>query len=148
MLRAKDLMTKKIVSIGPNNTMLEVSQLMTNRNLRHLVVQENGKLIGILSDRDLLKSMRSDLIDSKHMELSLNSTQKVHDYMNWPVYVVMESTSVQKVIEEFLSQRVSAFVVENNKGEMKGIITIDDILEYFLGLIQDDEKNYHHERLY
>lgn len=121
---------------------------MTNRNLKHLVVQENGKLVGILSDRDLWKSIRSDLVDSQHMELSLNSTQKVHDYMNWPVYVVSESTSVQKVIEEFLAQRVSAFVVENKKGEMKGIITIDDILEYFLGLIQDDEKTYHHESLY
>lgn len=128
--------------------MLEVSQIMTNRNLKHLVVQENGKLVGILSDRDLWKSIRSDLVDSQHMELSLNSTQKVHDYMNWPVYVVSESTSVQKVIEEFLAQRVSAFVVENKKGEMKGIITIDDILEYFLGLIQDDEKTYHHESLY
>lgn len=148
MVKAKDLMTKKIVLIGPHNSMLEASQLMTNKTLRHLVVQENGKLVGILSDRDLYKSMRTDKIDTTHMELSLNSTQKVQDYMTWPVYVISETTSLEKILEEFLAQRVSAFIVENKKGDMKGIITIDDILKYLLHQIQNDQEDFFHERLY
>ena len=125
--------------------MLEASQVMTNKTVRHLVVMDNGRLVGILSDRDLFKSMRCDLVEPRHMELSLNSTQQVQDYMSWPVYVVYETTSIKKITEELLLQRVSAFVVENKKGELKGIITIDDILEYFLTLIQEDEKDSFHE---
>lgn len=145
MLTAKDLMTKKIVSIAPNDSMLEASQLMSIKTLKHLVVKKDNKLVGILSDRDLFKSMRSELVDSTRMELSLNSTQKVKDYMSWPVYVVSETTSIKKIIEEFLLQRVSAFIVENKKGEIKGIITIDDVLKYSLLLIQKNEKNNFHE---
>ena len=48
------------------------------------------------------------------------------------MYVVSETTTVKRVAEEMLSQKVSAFLVEDSMGRMKGIITTDDILKLFV----------------
>ena len=49
----RDLMTREVVTCGPDNTMAEAESLMNKHRIRHLPVVDGGKLIGMLSIRDV-----------------------------------------------------------------------------------------------
>lgn len=118
MLKIKQLMTKNVVALESTNTLLEARRKMSEENIRHVVVTSGGKLTGILSDRDVL---RADSLD-----------KKISEFMSWPVYVLNEKTDLKTAIEEFLRQKVSAFVIEDSQGHLTGILTTEDILHFTL----------------
>ena len=53
-VRAKDIMTKSLITCGPDSTVIEVVKLMKNRKLRRIpVIEKNRKLIGLVTNFDL-----------------------------------------------------------------------------------------------
>lgn len=63
-----DIMTLNLVSVGPADTLETVREIMTERRTRHVLVKEDGKLIGIVSIGDLIKhSLDECRIDSGQM---------------------------------------------------------------------------------
>ncbi len=56
----RDVMEKKLIYVEPNQTAEACMALMTDKRIRHLPVLQNGKLIGIISMGDLLKSIIAD----------------------------------------------------------------------------------------
>ena len=54
-MRVKELMTTKIYTVGPNDLLDKVFLLFNFESIRHVPVVEKGKLVGIISDRDLKK---------------------------------------------------------------------------------------------
>jgi CBS domain-containing protein len=58
-VRARDFMTSRVVYARPDMTVEECLALMTDKRVRHLPVMENGRVIGMLSQGDLVKSMIS-----------------------------------------------------------------------------------------
>ncbi len=55
-----EIMTAKLISVGPGQTVDECMQLMTDGHFRHLPVLDEGRLIGVLSIGDLVKEVISD----------------------------------------------------------------------------------------
>lgn len=53
----QDIMTKKMITIKPNQTMEECMELMTKYHIRHLPVQDEDKLVGIVSMRDVMEAI-------------------------------------------------------------------------------------------
>ncbi len=114
-------MTKKVFTISCDKPVIEAARIMKEKNIRHLPVTNHvGTVIGILSDRDLQRA------------INVLEQYKVEDFMSWPVYSVSESTSVKRIAEEMISQKVSAFLVEDLNGHLKGIITTDDLLRLLI----------------
>jgi CBS domain-containing protein len=52
-------MTKKMITVGPKQTLEECIELMSKYHIRHLPVQEDEKLIGLVSMRDVMETMIS-----------------------------------------------------------------------------------------
>lgn len=136
----KEIMSQNIIHVTPDQSVLEAWDLMLANQIRHLVVMENKKVVGIVSDRDFLKVM------STLQKISIGETpisyqpHKIKDIMTWPVFTVKDETPIEDVIEEVLLQKVSAFIVENKKHEIKGIVTTEDFLIYLYKLIRIDKK--------
>jgi acetoin utilization protein AcuB len=121
MTTGKDIMTSRVFTITADRPIIEAARLMKDKNIRHLPVTNHlGTVVGILSDRDLQRAM--------------NVLEKfsVEDFMSWPVYCVSESTPVKRIAEEMIAQKVSAFLVEDLNGHLKGIITTDDLLRLII----------------
>jgi CBS domain-containing protein len=55
------LMTKTVISCSPNDSIANVASTMLARNIRHLPVQESGRLVGMISMRDVLNSRLDEL---------------------------------------------------------------------------------------
>jgi CBS domain-containing protein len=138
MTSTKEAMSQDLLTIRASDSMVSAYRLMHEKRIRHLpVVDERQKIVGILSDRDVQRAMSVKRINNFQQEVELDATLPVEDFMSWPVQTVSESTTLRRIAEEMLSQKVSAFLVEDNSGRVKGIITTDDILKVFL---KNDEK--------
>jgi CBS domain-containing protein len=53
----RDIMTKKMITVNPDQTLEECIELMTKYHIRHLPVQENDNLVGLVSMRDVMEAM-------------------------------------------------------------------------------------------
>ena len=57
-LKVKDLMSKKVFFVKPEDTILEAARIMSKKDVRRLpVIDENGKLVGVISRTDILRAL-------------------------------------------------------------------------------------------
>jgi IMP dehydrogenase len=102
------------ITISPDATIREALQLMTKYRISGIPVTRNGKLVGILTNRDLRFESRFDL--------------KVSQVMTKDKLVTApEGTSLEKAREILHEHRIEKLLVVNKKFELKGLITIKDI---------------------
>jgi len=102
------------ITIAPDATIREALQLMTKYRISGIPVTKNGKLVGILTNRDLRFESRMDL--------------KVSQVMTKDKLVTApEGTSLEKAREILHEHRIEKLLVVNKKFELKGLITIKDI---------------------
>jgi CBS-domain-containing membrane protein len=133
MTITKEVMSSKVVTISATDLLVKAYRLMDEKKIRHLpVVDDRNSVVGILSERDIQRAMQVAKINNFTQNVHLDASLRVEDYMSWPVYVVSEETSVNHVAEEMLRQKVSAFLVQDKMGMIKGIVTTDDLLRLFL----------------
>jgi CBS domain-containing protein len=119
--RVGEVMTRDVVSLYPSQSFCEAMGLMANRPFRHIVViHPNGRLAGVLSDRDLLRVMGATT-DWKE--------KKVSDVMTQDVFTVSPETPLSVAVQEFLARRINCLPVlyDENK-QVCGILTSTDLL--------------------
>jgi CBS domain-containing protein len=58
--RVRDIMTEKVVTVQPGQSVAEVMQVMTDKRIRHLPVTEGGRLAGVISIGDVVKAIITD----------------------------------------------------------------------------------------
>ena len=141
-------MTDSIESISCKNLIcveidaplvLALSKMRDNR-IRHLPVVDGDQLIGIISDRDIQRAARFDFttIDArKIVNLRIDPSFSVRDFVSWPVKTVSTGTSIRDVNRRMIDEKMSAFIVTEGD-TVKGIVTHEDLLIY-LGSILDEK---------
>lgn len=80
----RDQMSKDLITVSPKLTLFEAKEQMRKNNIRHLpVVDENGKLLGIVSDRDMRDAMPSTLLRKPDYKITLSkiTNKPVKDIM-------------------------------------------------------------------
>jgi len=120
VIAIKQWMTPTPHSIGKDQPLAVAHRLMRDHGLRHLPVLEHGRLVGMLSERDLffLESI-SDVDPEK---------ETVEQGMSQDVYAVPPDARVREVIAEMRKHRYgSAVVVE--RGKVVGVFTTTNALE-------------------
>ncbi len=141
-LTVADEMSADPITIMPHQTLKEAYKMMYAKNIRHLpVVDQDGKICGIISDRDIQRGMDSKVASTlgfRFESLSLDDEKKVMDYMTWPLKMISRNASLKDAAHMMLTDRVSALVVVEGE-EMVGIITTDDMLHTLIFLLDDKE---------
>ncbi|EJW13420.1 Inosine-5'-monophosphate dehydrogenase [Rhodovulum sp. PH10] len=61
VLQVSDVMTKAVITCSPQDSVAEVSKVMTVRRIRHLPVKDGDRLVGVISIGDVLKSRLSEM---------------------------------------------------------------------------------------
>jgi CBS-domain-containing membrane protein len=113
---------------------------MKSHGIRHLpVVDHTGKLVGILSDRDVQRAINVKMINEVEQEMTFAPHDTVENFMSWPVQTVDEKTSITDLTRMMIELKVSAFVVNGPNQYVKGIITTEDLLKYLLELLITSE---------
>ena len=138
-VKVKDRMSKAPVTVNPDDGINDAIWKMERGHFRHLpVVDEAGKLIGMLSDRDV-RSIRPSLafVEKEEANVQLWSTSVQQSAMFEPVRVTPETT-VKEAAELMLRWQVGGLPVVGEKDKLVGIITYTDLLREFAGHEQSD----------
>lgn len=143
-MRVAELMTTKVFTVEPHDLIDRVFFLIHYEKIRHLPVVEKGKLIGIVSDRDLYKAL-GPKSNSNAIETNKDSTQlhvvsqKVAHIMHRGVYTVAPETLLSEAALMLAEHRIGALpVVEKDK--LVGILSATDILRVFAKLERAREQ--------
>lgn len=121
-MKVDQAMTHHPVTVSPDDRVGYAVQLMRRGHLRHLPVVVGGELVGILSDRDLLKI--TDVADG-----GLAAGQRfVREAMTVGVITVTRNERLGDAIDRMLQSRIDALVVTDAAGRVEGVITSTDLL--------------------
>lgn len=137
-MRVAELMTTKVFTVEPHDLIDRVFFLIHYEKIRHLPVVEKGKLVGIVSDRDLYKALgpksNSNAIEANKDNSQLHVvSQRVAHIMHRGVYSVTPETMASEAASLMAEHRIGALpVVEKDK--LVGILSATDILRIFAKL--------------
>jgi len=110
--KAEAFIIRDVITIEPGQTVASALELMKKHNISGLPVIEEGKLIGIVTGRDV-----------RFSDLSL----KVTDVMTKDVVVAREGISIEEAKEILQQHRIEKLPVVDDQGEIRGLITVKDI---------------------
>lgn len=127
-------MTKPVVSISPDMAIQDALQLMRKENIRRTPVVKSGKLVGIVSDKDLLNASPSQATSLSVWELNyLLSKITVSEVMTEAVIVVTEDTPIEEAARIMADNKIGGLPVVKDSSVL-GIITETDLFRLLLEL--------------
>jgi len=131
----KNWMSKKIVTVGADDSMQNAIYILQEQNIKMLPVMDGENLVGIITDRDLKKASPSDATTlDMHELLFLISKIKVRDLMKKPVYTARPDDTVEEAAALLLEKKISGLPVLDENNRLVGIITRSDIFRVLLSL--------------
>lgn len=117
-MRVEDVMTRGIRTVSPDTSAEDAWSRMRTQRVRHLVVTEGSRIIGILSDRD----------EGGTRGAAVRKDRTVRDLMTSPVVTVPPSTTIRRAANVMRGRSIGCLVVADRTG-MKGIVTVADLLD-------------------
>lgn len=136
-------MSTGVMSIGADDSIRKAIKLQKEYNISLLPVMEDGKLIGIISDRDIKRASFSDTIPLDMNEaIYLASKVTVRDVMTSHPLTVSYELTMEEVADFLLKNRISGAPVVDNAGKIVGIITRSDALRVLISVTGGDKMGY------
>lgn len=120
MPTVQDVMTKDVVTIEADKTVLEAAQLMTEKEIGDLVVMEGTTPVGIVTERDFVRRVVAQ-------KRSLDC--KVSDIMTTPLWVVYYDTPLKEAARKMIARNIRRMPVLKKK-ELVGILTATDFARH------------------
>ena len=131
-MRVKDLMNGPPITIAPDTPVLEARRVMQTRAVRHLLVLEHGRLVGIVTDRDIRLNMPSPATTLSVGEINyLLARLTVREVMTTSVIVVEPDRSAQDAATLLVTEKIGALPVVDGE-RLVGIVTETDFLRAFV----------------
>lgn len=143
-MKVIELMTKQVLTVSPADKIDRVFFLINFENIRHVPVVDKGKLVGMLSDRDLKKVLGSakSLVEKPDGTSVTISDRKVRTLMSRKLFTIEPEQRAADAAAIMVKRKIGALPVVH-KDKLVGIITATDILQAFVKLSNkvDLEKN-------
>lgn len=121
---ASQIMKSPVISLSPETSLEEAWKLFTAHRFRHVpVINSEGNLVGILSDRGLLKAI------SPFNEVPQDHKKRiVSDIMVTDVLTAHPNTDIAAIAKVFIEKRIGAMPIVTGEGAIVGMLTRSDIL--------------------
>jgi acetoin utilization protein AcuB len=131
----KDWMSKDLVTIDVETSIMKASRVMKQHDIQHLPVLSQGRLEGIVSDRDLKEATPSKATSLDIHELYyLLDKVTVKSLIPQQLFTIAPGDTVEKAAAVMLKHHVSALPVVDAQGTLAGIITKGDIFRAFVSI--------------
>ena len=124
-------MTTDVVSVGPDTSLLKVGKLMKDHHIRRIpVVDEQGQVIGIISDRDVRDASpsKATTLDMYEMHYLL-AELKAKNIMTAKPITVKPTDTVEQAALIMLDNKVGGLPVVDDAGKLVGIISDHDVFK-------------------
>jgi len=128
-MRVETFMSNKVISVEMDDSVKVVKEIFDNTHFHHLLVTEDGKLQGIISDRDLLKVISPNLGTSAETPkdvVALN--KKAHQIMTRHPVTITLGAEINIAADLLLEHKISCLPVVDIDNNAVGIVSWRDIL--------------------
>lgn len=131
----KERMSSPVITVEPNLPIMDALELMKSKGIRRTPVMKDGKLVGIISDKDLLNAAPSDATSLSVWELNyLLGKISVSEIMTKNVFTVTEDTPIEEAAYLMAAKKIGGLPVMSD-GHLVGLITETDLFRIFLELM-------------
>lgn len=135
-------MATDLITIGSDSTIAEAKDEMSKNSIRHLpVIDDEGLLIGIVTDRDMRDAMPSTLLKKKDYLETLAKILKyqVSDIMTKDPLTIYGYFTIQDALLVIQKKKVGALPVIDDQGYLKGLLSTRDLLSAFVNVMGINE---------
>ncbi|NLA11914.1 MAG: CBS domain-containing protein [Firmicutes bacterium] len=131
----KDYMTPSPVTVSPDDLLGDALDLMKKHSIRRLPVVSRGKIVGLVTEQDLMKASPSSATSLSVWEINyLFSKIRIKDMMTKEIFSIKSDTILEEAALIMQKKQISTLpVLENNK--LVGIITESDIFKAFIDIL-------------
>jgi acetoin utilization protein AcuB len=141
-MRVSKWMSTKVVTLEPSDSISTAIHLMKEKRIRRIpIVNGGGKLVGIVSDRDLkdVSPSRATTLDIWELHAVLDKL-KIVDIMTKKPVTVGPDTPIEKAAAIMLEKRVEGLPVLDAKGSLVGILTEGDVFRALVDITGAGKK--------
>lgn len=132
-MKIKAFMSKRIVSLDIDRTLLDVKHIFERTSFHHLLITQHDRLVGIVSDRDYLKTMNPK-IDT------INETSADREVLKRHVNVIMSHKVISlkpdndffDAVALFNEHKISCIPIINDDNRIQGIVSWRDMMKVLL----------------
>ena len=131
-------MTRKVLTVEPETDIFTAQELMADHKIRHLPVTEpNGRLIGIVTDRDIRSALPYKFFKQPSVVVEEDSFSKlkIKDIMTRDPITISPTYTIQDALLVIQDARVGALPVVKEDGILTGIISVRDLLRAFINVL-------------
>lgn len=131
----KDYMSKNLVTISKGTKIFDAVELMNQKRIHRIPVIEDNAIIGLITEGTIQEAMPSKATSLSVYEANylLNKT-KVEDVMIREVETILDNCLLEEAIFKMRKHKINVLPVLNEKKELVGIITNNDIFDAFLSI--------------
>lgn len=117
-MNIKEIMSKNIITCSKDDSLLKASNLMKKNDIGFLPISDNKKIIGVITDRDIVIKALSNEEDYSN---------PINDYINKNIITIDVNSNIQDTLKTMGDNKIKRLIVkENNK--VVGIISLSDII--------------------
>jgi len=124
------IMTTKLITVAPDATVAEAATVMGERHVGSALVMEEGRLVGIFTERDIVRAL------SQHFDAP---GHQVSHWMTSEPATVAPATSVQEALELMLARGFRHLPVTES-GSVVGMVSIRDLSEALAEQAEESEE--------
>ena len=133
----RDVMEEKVVTISVGDRLSTVEDIMTLGGVRHMPVVRAGRLVGVVSERDLLRASLSSLDPRRQERRAFLEAIDISQVMSAPPVVVDSDAPVEEAARIMADNKIGCLPVVQGE-ELVGMLTETDLLRYFADLVTRD----------
>ena len=126
MITAEDILKEKggdIICVSPESTLEEALKVMLAKKIGAIVVKDSEELVGIWTERDLMRNTVNENFDPSHAQIK--------DYMSTHLLSAPHSDSIYSLMDKFLGKRIRHLLIEKG-GKFIGFLSSGDVTKALL----------------
>lgn len=138
-LLVKDWMTTDVITVSADSLLLDAAALMREKNIRRLPIVKDGKLVGIISQTDVMAAKPSDATSLDIWEINyLLSRLALEGIMTPAPLVVSPESTIKDAAQLMVDHKVGGLPVVDEQQHVVGIITESDIFRILIAWFNEN----------
>ena len=131
-MKVRDYMSDTVITANPHDGLRQTWERMRERDIRHMpVLGEDGRIVGVISDRDLRRPDSVDVGPGAAEPFRLDNAMKVEAAMNGLPTTVRPEDDLSAALDLFLAHRYGALPVVDDARRPVGMLSAFDLLRAF-----------------
>lgn len=134
--KVADIMSRRVITLGEEDTVEKVEESMTQFRFRHLPVVRGDKLVGLITHRDMLQISSSSLSTERESRDRVIHQVPAERIMRTEVATVSPSDSITKAGQLMWDMKVGCLCVTDDDDRLVGIVTEADFVRLAVQLLK------------